>query len=839
MPPISFVKSSRIYRSILLIAFSVSGFGFSVFAQTLQISAHDSGSKLPIVGATILILNQNGQIQAGTSTNADGQASFAKLSPAMYQVVVSFVGYASWQQSVDLFKDMRLDVALSIQALPQNEVIVTAQRGQSQLDAMTISNMTHRDFESRPAMKDLPVLFSETPSVTYYSENGNGVGYSYLRMRGFDQRRIAVSVNGIPQNDAEDHNVYWINFFDLQGAISDVQIQRGASASFYGSAGIGGAVNIVALPYQPQKYAEVQTGYGSFGTKRLSVEVNSGAISAKKGGNNGVGNGAKTIIFARLSRLESDGYRENSWAKFSRFFVGATHYTNRSTLTLQAFGGPQTDGLAYYGIAKADNADLEKRRANYSATAKENEWFHQPHIEFLHELKVNESKTFSQKLYALRGTGYFDFDATYRSANYLRLPSSFQHLTQAQRDLPLYESSPTTTLLQRATVENTDIGWLPSLTIKHGNSETTLGTETRFHRSLHWGRIQDASADVPSSVVGDADARFYMYKGEKLVGALYGKHLVHPSSQLTLQADAQLAYMRYRLFDEKYFNTAFSMPYLFFNPRIGATYNPTKTLSFYASLALAGREPRLKELYDGEEAGAGSLPQFTFVSGKPDFSQPIVKPEHLLNLELGTSIRKTHYRWAANMYWMEFKNEIVPSGGLDQFGVARNGNADRSRHFGLETEGAVLLAKGFNLSGNATWGSHRLVKFTEYTDGTPFVRDGNPIAGFPAFIANLKASYHVGSLSLNLIAQHNGKQFVDNSGGIEADGTQGSDLVNDAFTLVNASLLYEPTKQFRGLQIGLDVNNVLDSKILMFGNADRVFFPLATRNMFVSAKYSF
>src|SRR5690606_26514796 len=151
-------------------------------------------------------------------------------------------------------------------------------------------------------------------------------------------------------------------------------------------------------------------------------------------------------------------------------------------------------------------------------------------------------------------------------------------------------------------------------------------------------------------------------------------------------------YRRYRHFDEALFDREFRVPYLFVNPRLGLTINPERALSFYASIALASREPRLKSLYDGEEAGAGFRPRFEEeATGGVDYDRPLVKPERLLDLEIGSAWTRDRFRVAVNMYWMEFWDEIVPSGGLDQFGVPRSGNAERTRHLGVGAEGATRL----------------------------------------------------------------------------------------------------------------------------------------------------
>jgi iron complex outermembrane receptor protein len=279
-------------------------------------------------------------------------------------------------------------------------------------------------------MKDLPALLADLPSTTFYSQNGNGMGYSVLRMRGFGQERIAVSVNGVPQNDPENFNVFWINFFDLKGSVQDVQVQRGAAASSYGSTAVAGAINVVAKPYRPEPYGRVELGVGSFGTRRYTVEANTGRL------------GDRYVAYGRFSRLVSDGYRDWSWTEYDRYFVGVSRYGERSTLTVQSYGGPQRDGLAFFGVPKDANDDPVARRANPSADERPVsyfehrgpvEQFHQPHLTVHHNWQWAPNAHLDQRLFWIKGEGYFDFSVNFRSAEFLRLPGGMEGLEDGER----------------------------------------------------------------------------------------------------------------------------------------------------------------------------------------------------------------------------------------------------------------------------------------------------------------------------------------------------------------------------------------------------------------------
>src|SRR5690606_33551961 len=144
------------------------------------------------------------------------------------------------------------------------------------------------------------------------------------------------------------------------------------------------------------------------------------------------------------------------------------------------------------------------------------------------------------------------------------------------------------------------------------------------------------------------------------------------------------------------------------------------------------------------------------------------KPERLLDLELGANWDGARHRFSANVYWMEFWDEIVPSGGLDQFGVPRSGNADRSRHIGLEVEASIALGR-LDLFGDGTLSRNRYLHFTEFVSdasgaATAFDRKASPIAGCSDRIANVGARYEIRSLTIRLASKSAGKQYIDNSG---------------------------------------------------------------------------
>jgi iron complex outermembrane receptor protein len=320
---------------------------------------------------------------------------------------------------------------------------------------------------------------------------------------------------------------------------------------------------------------------------------------------------------------------------------------------------------------------------------------------------------------------------------------------------------------------------------------------------------------------------------------------------LTLQLDLQYVYNQYRLYDEKFVNTDFSVPYHFLNPRAGLNYNVTEKVNVYAQISRTSREPRLKNLYDAAEASTPALwgavtPQFkTLPNGTFDFSDPLVKPEALLDLELGGGYISDQLRAGVNFFSMMFSNEIIKKGQLDRFGIPVTGNAEKTLHQGIEFTGAARLNDLFEFQANATLSRNRLKRYTVYSNTSSISLDGNAIAGFPDVLGNLRATYRNEWLSVSLSLQHVGEFYTDNNqktlNALFAlfGRRQGPDpgRTVDAYTVVHAwlSVKLPTTSLARNLEFQVQVNNLFNRIYASHGEGDE-FYPAAERNIFASLR---
>ena len=775
-------------------------------ASTLEIIVRDASSGGTLQGAVIKFED----LPFAGVTNGEGRFVLKNMPPGEWRVICSYVGYKTLREVINVSGDksaISFNLNQDVVSIP--EVVVTGNRASEKGSTISFSNLSKAEIERLSVTKDIPAILNSLPSTSFYSESGTGIGYGYIRIRGFDQRRISVLVNGVPQNDPEDHSVYWLNFYDLANSLEDVQVQRGAALSFYGPPSIGASINLVTNKPFVEPGAAFEVGSGSFNTRKYSLSANSGLLADR------------FMIRVRGTKVETDGYREWSWAQVYRFFVSASYFDDVQSVSVSAFGGPQEDGLAFYGISKKSNNDENSRRYNYGLASMDREVLNQPQISLVHDLKLGENLWLKNTLFFMSGDGFFDFNASYGSNSYFRIDPAIV--------IP-------SDIMMRAFVDNDQYGWLPQIEYRYTSGKLLAGGEIRIHRSLHWGRIESGSG-LPSDITGDkGDKHFYEYRGGKDIYSGFVGLQHNLNDKLGLSLKLQMVYQKYRLFDEKYVGTDFSTPYLFVNPQAGISYRLTNFVSLYGSVALTKREPPLKNLYEAESASWGVVPQFNRkLDGSYDFSDPLVKPETLLNIEVGTRLAWERFNGSINFYYMNFENEIVPSGGLDIFGQPRVGNAGRTLHLGIEIEGTIRLPWHLQVGFNGNISRNRYVEFTEYDgSGSPLSRVDNLIANAPEFILNASLEYAGERFFAGLHLNHTGVQYTDNSANPER--TIDDEVTVDPFTVVNLSAGVNYRLFTTTIRLTFELNNLFDKKYLMNGFGRDNFFPAAGRNLMTTLK---
>lgn len=781
----------------------------------------------PIPGVNVYIENTS----KGTATDSKG---YFKLNIDSFNAKLVLSHLVFEKQVIDLStikNQNKIIFTLKEKVLSSQSVFVEAALGKRNQTPAAFEKIDRKEIEDTYTIQDVPVFLSTLPSSTFYSEGGAGIGYNYLTIRGFDQRRISASVNGIPQNDPEDHNIYWHNITDLLSSTGMIQVQRGAGSGVAGYPAVGGSINIITSPFSDKPRMDFGAYYGSYNTRKYIAELGSGLVNNKYS------------VYVKLSHTMSTGYKQLNWVDFKSYYVSAARYDEKLTTQINVYGGPISDGLTYTGVPKSFVKDKERRRDNYNwwgiydgelvktdRRPDEVESFSQPHFEILNEYRVDENLTLNSALFLILGEGYFDYDGSWADSNYFRLTK--------ENGFNL-DGNPENVLI-RAMVENKHWGWIPRLSYKHKNGELIAGAEVRFHSSVHWGSL-NYGANLPSEIT--KDYRYYYYEGGKDIFNFFVNESYNVNENLNILLEAQFAYHKYKIENEKYLDNEFEISDLFFNPRIGVNYKFNKKSNAYIAYARVNREPRLKNYYDAAESSGGAAPQFEKDNnGNFDWDNPLVKHETMNGFDAGYSYTQNNLNFNVNLFYMLFDNEIVKKGQLDRFGQPITGNMDKTVHSGIELSGMFKPSRNFEFVLNGTYSNNKIL------DGKTFIESGgsitelsiddNHISGFPEIVFTGIVKFNYEGFSSTFIGKYVGDFYSDNYGENLSEYIAKypgfidyTDNKIDAYFATNLIVSYETKKvdHLQNLKVFVQVNNLFNS--LYATNAiGKEFFPAAERH---------
>ena len=822
------MKSLKKFLLVLLIFAAPS----ALWAQSgvLTGKVTDAATHRPLPGANVILLGT----KFGTVTDATGEFTLSRLMPGKYVVSVRYIGYKTVQKTVLIGKKpVVLIFRLRQRVISAQKIVVTANRAVERETPVAFANISRKELKDTYWAQDIPMLLTEVPGVYSYSDAGNGVGYSYVKIRGFDQKRVSVMINGIPLNDPEDHQVYWVDMPDLASSVRDIQIQRGVGSSLYASSSFGGSINVVTGEPASEPKIRLSTGLGSYNTQKFAFHLNSGLIHNKY------------LIQGRFSKILSDGYRENTGVNLWAYFLSASRYGLHSTTKINVYGGPELTHAGWY--ASPESALKRNHRDNPITYKNTIDNFNQPHYEFIHQWKISDNLMLNNSLFYIHGIGYYEGLKSQKKL----IDFGFQ---------PFY--TPDSQFVKRADlvrqkwVKKNQIGWIPRLDWNHAGGTLSLGMNAYTYWSDHWGNVIWANPTPPSAKPNN---EYYGYNTRKNLATFFAHELFHPNQALSVLADLNLQLQRYTFKQREVAlfrgvnRHAFEVNYTFLNPKFGVNYNLSKALNVFGNVAVAHREPSDDDLFDVWQGpdDLGVHPLFAHsdtirkIDGSVDYidwRNPLTKPEKLLDFELGGGYTSQNFRGKLNVYWMNFHDEIVPYSQVDKDGFPIKGNAEKTVHRGIEGSLALRLWKGLRVSGTFSFSQNYFARFrqfqAQYDQDWNFIGNkitdlsGNTIAGFPNVLTTGKLSYTCRFLSGYLMVQHVGKQYLDN--------TQREDRTIGPYTLVNAhvSVGLKNILGTNGLRLNLWINNLLNKRYETAGYYDdwegeNYLWPGAERNYFV------
>jgi iron complex outermembrane recepter protein len=762
---------------------------------------------------------------------------------------------------------------------------VDAIRGIIKVVPITLETIKRETIEKGFLMQNLPMFLNGSTNINAYSESGSSIGNSFFTIRGFDQRRISVMINGVPQNDAEEHQVYWNELSDITSSLENIQIQRGMSTALFGASEIGGVINLQTVDYFKNKFISLNAGYGAYNSKRFSFEYSSGL---SKGGFG---------YYGKLSKTNSDGYRNLSWAdQWSYFFSAGKLIGQNSVIKLNVYGSPVKNHLTYAGITKdyldgnvTDNQSTD-RRFNPLDYPDETEEFFQPHFELVYNLQATKnlyiSNTFNyirregnytKYNSALGGYNFTDFrlkhfytsDSTTYNPNYYLRNSNGSIFYDPWKGYIVERSD----IVVKSITKGNDFGWYPKIHLKHSGDmgNLVIGGELRLHNSENSGEIVYSDALPPGT---PANYKYYFYNGKKTTYSVYLNEFTNIEKELSGMIGLQFTYHKYSIDNIAYTPYSFDADYKFFNTRIGMNYNFNEHFRSFLNLSAARREPRLSDIYDGSNVKAA--PNFQNIDTvNRTYSQPLIDFEELRDYELGFGYSENTLKASLNFYWMEYKNEIVSNGQLNNFGRPITSNAGESVHRGIELEFEYTLPakiyskvsdknSNFIINGNLTLSDNYFRTYIEKnridTLGNLYGNDysGNHILLTPQIIGNLSLSFNYGNeINAYITMQYIGMQYLDNSENEKKNPETKLvpgyvDKIINPYAVFNAGLSLNIVSFFKGdnlnkyiksLEASLKLNNIFGTLYETIGGINfqgtPVWIPAAERNIFFNIKAGF
>lgn len=748
---------------------------FYIYYYSLSGVVRQADNLQPVSGATITLKGGSNR----TVSDVRGKFTLESLPAGIQTLVISHIDYETKEIAISDFTESPLEVLLQKKgSAPQEnpntkpnndrrprpepdeekdrsdsipplvlsidttvgieQVVIQAVRADERTP-VTQTTLNRAAIEKIYAGQDMPMLLLQQPSMTAYSDNGTGNGYSYLRLRGIDPTRINMTLNGAPLNEPEDQGVYFSNFVDFGNSLESIQIQRGTGTSSNGTASFAGSINFETLNLARRKGGEVQASYGSFNTYRASASYATGLLPNR------------LAFYSRFSLFGTDGYRYHSNNRSYSFFMSGGYVGNKDLVKITAFSGVSNNQMAYLPTILSDiEADP---RTNY-LRSDERDQFTQHYVQAQYVHSFNERLDISATGFYSHIDGNYDIFVGDMLNLALRshFAGGFMHVN--------YESK----------VVN-----------------LTVGAQGNYFQRSH-----------EMSVKPFIDTLLYSNLGKKAEGSAFAKLRID-AGIASIYADVQGRYARFG-YRPDWFSSIAVQPidWWFFNPKLGLQLRVHPLLSLYASGGMTSREPTRTDLlgaYDNIDASN--------IAEVGDFSN--VKPERVIDAELGLRMRTPKLYWQLNGYYMHFNNEIAAIGQLNLFGIPLRKNVARSYRAGAELEFNYQIVKGLSFSGSACYNYHRIVEYTTDYDSMTY-QNVRPLLT-PDWIANATLEYQPFDWwSFAVSGRYSSASFLDN--------TQNRDLMVPWYIVGD----FRTTFRYRHHQLSVVLNNFTNARYYMSGS---------------------
>lgn len=711
----------------------------------------------------------------------------------------------------------------SLSNVQLEEVVVSATRA-GKNTPVSYTNIGEAQLKKNNSAQNIPVVLQTLPSLVAITEGGTGVGNTSLRIRGTDATRINVTLNGMPLNNPESQEVYWVNLPDLSSSLQSIQVQRGVGTSTNGSAAFGASMSLQTVGANSNAYGSASTSVGSYGTFSSSIAAGTGVL------NNGL------ALDARYSKVLSDGYIRNGKVDHTNIFASLSHYSENQLIRLSYINGIQHTGITWNGASPEDikeygrkfnSAGMYKDDAGnirYYDNDTDNYYSHILQLMFTREL--TEKLSMNVSLSYTNGYGYYE---NYRSGSDMKKGDKYSKfgLPNQVIDGVEYKSSQ---LIRRKLLSNDFYVANFSFNYNLNPLQLVFGGYWSDFDGSHYGRLPWIKYNQNIA----ENHEWYRNEGNKQEINFFTKAEYQVTDKVSLFADLQYRYIDYRMTgtDDDMADLTSNHYYSFMNPKGGVFFKPNDNNQFYASIAVGQREPLRADLKDAVKFGATKS----------------IEPERMIDYELGYRYtNNSGMQLGANLYYMDYNNQMVQTGKLSDIGYKVLENVKNSYRAGVEMEALVPLSRYFTIGANATISKNIIKDYTAYYDVydeyyDKVIRqdsenfDITDISFSPNIIGMGSLTYTpLKNLSFNLMGKYVGKQYYDN--------TSNDEHSLDAYFVSNFVAGYTFNQsRFGNIDFQFMINNLFNKEYIAnaWVSTDKLsdgktyvykgLFPQATRN---------
>ena len=712
----------------------------------------------------------------------------------------------------------------STQVEALQEIVVKGVRAQKNAP-FAVANIKKQELQNfSKTGKELPFLFSQTPGVLAWSENGLGTGTTYMRIRGAGDSRINVTLDGVPLNSPEDQCVFWANMNSYGSLLGSVQIQRGVGTSTNGDGAFGGTVALASATPSQQVGGEVSASYGSFNTFNVGGKFSTGLLW-------------NHLIFdGAYHETNTDGFIHGTSGRSGSYYGGLTWIGDKFQIRYKNIGNFEKTGQAWNGVTAGDNdmslmdgtygsntgiktykdmwnAGLGKYNSLYeyltgydkdangnyptaryqmndgSYWNKTTDNFWQNHNILSAAYDINDNWSLTASLHYTYGSGYYN---------------EFRYNNKLKKFGLTYDGVKKTDFVRKKGLTQNTYGFIWNANYKNDSWDVIGGMSLQEFDGNHYGYLTYIANDaVRQKYMATGDYKYYDSDATKFDGSTFVKAAYHINEQWDIFGDLQYRYVQYetngkndKFYEETsgYYNQMLNIDenYHFLNPKAGFSWS-LNNHRVYGSVALSHREPERNNYTDN---GA----------------KPYPKAESLMDYELGYTFNNDIFRFGVNLYYMDYTNQFVQTGEKSDIGENLTTNIKDSYRMGIEIQGGVDVTSWLTIEGNAALSHNKIKDFDEVASVNweesfrTIHYDNSTLAFSPSTILNGFVNLHWNGLQAIWHTSFVSKQYLDNTE--NADRSLPCYSASDA----NISYTWKPNKAIKECIFGLNFNNIFNRR---------------------------